>query len=222
MRQEAEKPIKLMYVCRPVPIRTYAVDGLSIQVCENVYEPSDDSFLALEAVSEIGSRGPGAKTCIDIGTGTGILGLYCVKRMDTPYVLLIDINPCALYCAKNNALLNKLIVRTDLVQCDNLSCLRRPIRRSIVVYNTPYLPVEERDLLGLAWSGGLREAQRLVSQIVDADPNDLCIVLVYSSLSGDDSSVLSRLKSSGFNISVKKVHFFFEDIKAVIACREQG
>ena len=222
MRQEAEKPIKLMYTCRAAPIRTYTVNGLSLQICENVYEPSDDSFLALEAVSEIGSRRLGAKICIDIGTGTGILGLYCIKRMDTPYALLIDINPCALYCAKNNVLLNKLIVRTDLVQCDNLSCLRRLTHKSIIIYNTPYLPVEDRDLLGLAWSGGLREAQRLVSQVVDGDLNDPCIILVYSSLSGDDSAVLSRLKSSGFNISVKKVHFFFEDIKAVIACREQG
>jgi len=222
MCQGAEKPVRLMYTCHPSSIHTYTVNGLSIQVCENVYEPSDDSFLALEAISGIVSRRPSVKTCIDIGTGTGILGLYCIKRIDTPYALLTDINPCALYCAKSNTLLNKLIVRTDLVQCDNLSCLRRPIHRSIIVYNTPYLPVEDQDLLGLAWSGGLREAQRLVSQVVNADPNNLCIILVYSSLSGNDSAILSMLRSSGFNISVKKVHFFFEDIKAVIACKEQG
>ncbi len=222
MHQEGERTIKLRYVCRPLPIHTYITDELLLGICEKVYEPSDDSFLALEAISEIGSRSPGARICIDIGTGTGILGMFCVKELGVSHALLIDINPCALYCAKNNVLLNKLAVWVDLVQCDNLSCIRRPISSSVIVYNTPYLPVEDSDLLGLAWSGGLREAQRLVRQAVDMDSTDLCIILVYSSLSGNDLTILSKLKSSGFDISVKKVHIFFEDIKAVIACKEQG
>ncbi len=193
-------------------------DRLSINVCKDVYAPSDDTFLAVNAISELKEKkGSPLRVCIDIGTGSGVLGIYCAKKLRPAYTVLIDINPCALYCSKINIRENELFL-TDIIQCDNATCLRPGLRDAFIVYNTPYLPVKDEGLLGLAWSGGLREANRFVQQVISVLSRG-CIVVVYSSLSGDDSELILRLRLSGFNTVIRKIHVFFEDIKAVIGCK---
>ena len=189
--------------------------GIVLSSCENVYEPAEDSWLALDILDEI-LAGNSYDIVLDVGCGTGVLGVYVAAKTKT-YTVLIDVNPCAVYCAKANSGRANLGVYVDIAQCDNATCIRRLGAGTLVVYNTPYLPVEEYDdLLGLAWSGGLREARRIVD--IAGDWAD-CIVLVYSSLSGDDSRLIEKLRALGFSVERYKIHFFFEDIVGVRACR---
>ena len=154
---------------------------------------------------------------VDVGSGTGVLGLSCAHA--SSYTLLIDVNPCAVLCSKRNAAANRLDAVTDVVQCDNVTCLRS-LGGGLLVYNTPYLPVEDAGCLGAAWSGGLREALRAAQQAPRLGAE--CIVLVYSSLSGDDRKLLGLLEAQGFRAAKKRLHVFFEDIVVASACRERS
>ena len=154
---------------------------------------------------------------VDLGSGTGVLGLSCARAAG--YTVLIDVSPCAVECSKLNAAANGLDAFVDVVQCDNATCLRG-LRGGLLVYNTPYLPVEDTGCLGAAWSGGLREAMRAAVHAAGLDAG--CIVLVYSSLSGDDKGLLDLLEAQGFRVDKSRLHVFFEDIVVASGCRRAG
>jgi release factor glutamine methyltransferase len=81
-------------------------------VDENVYEPAEDSFLFAEnfAVDE-GER------VLDMGTGSGLLAVVAAAKGGR--VVAVDVNPYAVRCARNNAVLNNVrgnvaFLRSDL------------------------------------------------------------------------------------------------------------
>jgi len=193
----------------------YVDDNWAIYACRRVYEPAEDTWLALEAVEEL-VRENSVYLCVDVGAGTGVLGLRC--SMHSGYTILIDVSPCAVYCSRLNSRRMGVDALVDVVQCDNISCIRCPGRESVFVYNTPYLPVEDEGLEGLAWSGGIREARRLAGQ-ASACTGLSCVVLVYSSLSGSDKDVVDSLRGAGIAVKKRSLHVFFEDIVVVYGCR---
>lgn len=203
--------------------KTIVVDsGKRLYSCKNVYEPAEDTWLALGRLGNACSNAGGPGLCIDVGTGTGVLGLECTGKCRV-YSILADLNPCAVYCALMNARRLGFDALTDIVQCDSLSCIRcgRTSSSILIVYNTPYLPVNDYSDLGLealSWSGGLHEAARAARYAVDCVLKG-CILLVYSSLSGDDSSIVRQLIDAGFRVEKIIEHYFFEDIMVVMACR---
>lgn len=206
------------YECEAKCVREVYLDGArAICVCESVYEPAEDTWLALEAVKEIqGERR--LAVCVDVGAGTGVLGLQC--GVYGSYTVLIDVSPCAVYCSLLNSRRMGLDALVDVAQCDNMTCIRCP-SEGLAVYNTPYLPVEDEGLEGLAWSGGIHEAERL-ARLVSTCKGLKCVTLVYSSLSGSDKDVLDSLGSVGIAVKKKRLHMFFEDILVVYGCKGEG
>ncbi len=66
-------------------------EGLSIEVSDEVYEPSDDSLLAAELVKEYLSRQDNKRIdVLDMGTGTGVLGLVCAKSGKAKSVTFVE------------------------------------------------------------------------------------------------------------------------------------
>ncbi len=200
--------------------RIYIDRDTSITVFDMVYEPAEDSWLTIDCIVAVKQliELP-SKLFIDVGTGSGIIAFALLRTTKNvyKYVVLVDINPCAAVNAKLNSASLKLDYLTDIVQCDSLSCIRR-VEEYLIAYNTPYLPVEDAGLEGLAWSGGLREAIR-VSTIVKRFGRG-CIVVTFSSLSGSPSDVAKVLADSGFRlICERRVHVFFEDIVSMAACK---
>jgi release factor glutamine methyltransferase len=195
-------------------------DTLKLCICKNVYKPAEDTWLALTLIDEVSNSKMPVDKVVDIGSGTGVLGIYALIKLKARLLIQVDINPYSCMCSKVNIKENDLESASEIICCDNVSCLNcKALRDSIIIYNTPYLPVKEDDLLGLAWSGGLSEAIRTVYSTIPCKPR--CVILVYSSLSGDDSQLISYLKSRGYSIRRKTVHLFFEDIIGVQACRAE-
>lgn len=118
-------------------------NGLEIETSMKVYEPELDSYLLAENIKvEKGAR------VLDVGTGTGLQALVAASQ--GAVVTGVDVNAEAVNLARENAVRNTLEIEflvSDLFE--NVS-----EKFDLVVINPPYLPVEEYDILGRAWSGG--------------------------------------------------------------------
>lgn len=68
--------------------------------------------------------------------------------------MLVDISPCAVASCWSSAKINGLDHIVDVIQCDAASCLRSTAA-DVVLFNPPYIPVEEwEEWIGYSWSGG--------------------------------------------------------------------
>ena len=181
-----------------------------INTHENVYVPAEDSYLLAENL-EI-EKG---KSVLEIGTGSGIVAMYASKLTDK--VTATDINFDAITLAESNFKVNG-IENIELL----FGNLFEPVKNrkfDVILFNTPYLPTEEGEVLddtiNYAFDGGLngRKVIDLFLNEVKNHLNDGGIVqLIQSSLSDNDET-LNKLDELGFIAEIaKKEHYFFEDI----------
>lgn len=172
-----------------------------------VYVPSDDSYLLLKTVEP-----PVGKRFLDMGCGSGIIGLHAARSGAT--VVSSDINPHAVECARRNAARNDL--RIEVVQSDLFERITGNF--DVIAFNPPYLPDETRSTSWIekSWAGGgegsevavrfLRDAWRHLSPGGD-------IYLILSSLGGL-MSVLKSAKEKYAAEMLEEKHMFFESVYA--------
>lgn len=151
----------------------------SVNIIENVYEPSEDSFLLADAVlSEIRE----SERILEVGCGSGLISAV-IKANTKASVIGIDINPHAAKCTKENGI--------DVIRGDLLSCIKG--RFDLIIFNPPYLPTgdgeRQKGWLNVALDGGYDGRKVIYRFLEDAGR---CLVLggkilmLVSSLSGID------------------------------------
>jgi len=189
------------------------------EISENVYEPSEDSFLFAENLEV--KQGD---VVLDMGTGCGILGI--VASETGALVVAVDINPYAVHCAKENAKLNHVLDKFLFIQCDLFSAVRSEKKFDVILFNAPYLPSETSEngsWLEKAWSGGI-SGRQVLDRFIDQAPKYLAdnghIFLMQSSLSGLNETLL-KLEDNGLKVDAvaKRDLPFFETIVLLKAKR---
>jgi release factor glutamine methyltransferase len=171
------------------PIKRVNFDGLSFDINDDVYEPAEDSFLFAENLKS--KRGDAV---LDLGTGCGILGILAAKH--AAQVLAVDLNPYALYCAKENARLNGVRENIGFIQADLFMALRDEARFDLVTFNAPYLPSEDDEAnswIGRSWAGGANGRQvvdRFISQVPAHLKPQGRVLLMQSTLTGVEETLL--------------------------------
>jgi release factor glutamine methyltransferase len=173
---------------------------LVFEVCENVYEPAEDSFLFAENLNvKAGAR------VMDMGTGSGILGVLAAKEASE--VVAVDVNPHSIRCAKQNAICNHVHGKMAFLQGDLFTPLYETARFDLILFNAPYLPSEKGEdatWLGRAWAGGTTGRQ-VIDQFISQAPSHLKkvgeILLMQSNLA-DIESTQREFESHGMNAAV--------------------
>lgn len=141
------------------------------QLPKSVYSPSDDSHLMLGAIAQIPVEG---KKVVDIGTGSGILGLFCAMRGGR--VTATDVDATALGCARRTA--ERLGTTIEFALSDMFSNVHGKF--DLVLFNPPYVPsttVEDRTVDG--GPGGLTFMKRFLKELpahLNRDGVGLCLV----------------------------------------------
>ena len=170
-----------------------------------IYVPSDDSLLMIEAVADSSLRG---KNVLDVGTGSGILGLYCA--MQGANVTASDIDELAVTEAGKNA--ERLGVHLELLVSDLFSNV--PGKFDLILFNPPYIPserFEDRSVDG--GPKGALVAERFLDELAGHLKKHAEALLLLSSLN-DPTSV--KLRHSGFGFStIAKRSLFFEELEVL-------
>lgn len=191
------------------------MQDFKINIDDNVYIPAEDSYLLADNL-EIKQ----GQSVLEIGTGSGIVAMYASRLTDNITVTDINFDACEL-ARKNfedNGIENIEILFGNLFE---------PVKNrkfDVILFNTPYLPTEEDEVLddtiNYAFDGGLngRKVIDLFLNEVGNHLNDNGILqIIQSSLSGNEET-LEKLDQLGFvSEIVAKEHFFFEDITLINA-----
>ncbi|MDR1405160.1 MAG: methyltransferase [Candidatus Methanoplasma sp.] len=172
---------------------------------ESVYPPSDDSILLIRSFDVR----PGEKV-LEIGCGSGIVSMHCA--MNGANVTCGDVNPKSVALTKRNMELNGLCA--NVIETDVYSCTKGKF--DTILFNLPYLPVEEKGELALAWSGGTDGLGPLPHLISGADEHLLPggrIIITVSSLM-DQEGLRHTLK--GLSVKVlSELPLFFEKLNVL-------
>jgi len=121
------------------------------------YEPREDTFLLLEALTEISLE---RSRVLEIGTGSGILAAYCARR--GPDVTASDIDADAIRVLR--LVSDRLGTHLRLVVSDLFSDIDD--RFDLVLFNPPYLPSDRtRDPAVDGGSGGIRIISGFLNQL---------------------------------------------------------
>lgn len=120
--------------------------GLLLKVTPATLIPRPETEHLVEAVLE---RIPASQPCriLDIGTGTGAIGLALAANLPLAQITAVDLSAEALGVARENAATHHLESRVRLLQSDLLSGLSAEERTAsfdAIVSNPPYIPESDR------------------------------------------------------------------------------
>jgi len=157
-------------------------------VCEDVYEPAEDSFLFAENLEL--KKG---EQVLDVGAGSGILGILAAEKAGA--VLAVDPSPYAIRCAKENSRLNNVGSKMDFLQADLLTALDEKAKFDLILFNAPYLPTdadEAETWIGRSWAGGVDGRQlidRFISQVRPHLKTSGRVLLMQSTLANVEETI---------------------------------
>ncbi|XP_028406096.1 methyltransferase N6AMT1-like [Dendronephthya gigantea] len=132
-----------------------------VYLYKDVYEPSEDSFLLLDALESEADFLLGLKPslCLEVGSGSGVVITFLASILGNDlHYLATDINPNACICTQETARKNGVpisVVNTNM--CDGL---RFPAGRQvdILLFNPPYVVTPSHEVsdngISAAWAGG--------------------------------------------------------------------
>lgn len=166
-----------------------------------IYSPGDDTFLMLDALSSIPVE---KKEVLDVGTGSGILGLFAALNGAT--VTATDTNEQALKRAREAA--QTLGVSLKAVVSDLFSSVSG--RFDLVLFNPPYLP--SSSLQDRAVDGGKKGAlltRRFLKKLQEHLKSDGSALLLLSS-QNNPGSLIAEHPEFDFSIVAKRPLFFEE------------
>ena len=168
----------------------------------DVYPPSDDSILFIQSLDV-----KEGEKVLEIGCGSGVVSIHCAKNGCK--VTCGDINPKAVALARRNAEANG--IQMEVFETDVYSNIDG--RFDTILFNLPYLPVDEDGLLARSWSGGpdgLGPLPDLLRGAPDHLTEDGRVVVVISSLM--DTDALWDLLDNYSVKTIGELKLFFEKL----------
>ncbi|MDH7508820.1 MAG: methyltransferase [Methanomassiliicoccales archaeon] len=183
-------------------------EQIQITECPGVYPPREDTFLLLESVEVERDE-----EVLEIGCGTGIISIHCA--IAGAIVTAVDINDAAVQCTRTNAERN--CAHVNVIRSDLFSAITGKF--DTIIFNPPYLPVEQDRDESVSWAGG-RGGVEILARFLYYVPQFLKetgrVFIVVSSLMNQDTleKVLAPFKVD----CIARRRMFFEEL-AVLRLR---
>jgi release factor glutamine methyltransferase len=203
----------------PSQAKQVRFDSCVFEVCGEVYEPAEDSFLFAQNLKVKASE-----RVLDVGTGSGILAVLAAKKAE--FVVALDVNPFAVSCAQKNAQLNHVQKKIQFLQSDLFSALSPNSVFDLILFNAPYLPSEPREeasWIGRSWAGGAN-GRVVVDKFIAQAPSYLAssgrVLLMQSTLTGVEETVRKfQMQNLAAKVVAEQRLPFFETLTLIEAKR---
>jgi release factor glutamine methyltransferase len=139
------KPLLVKYLSKT---RTYSYKGINLEVPPEVFHPGFffSTKLLLRYISNEYLSG---KTFLELGAGSGLLGIYAAKK--GALVVASDINPASIKCVKANAEEND--VEITIIQSDVFDSIPQQ-GFDFILINPPYYRKNPSSFSDYAWYCG--------------------------------------------------------------------
>ncbi|MCK4319282.1 methyltransferase [Candidatus Micrarchaeota archaeon] len=175
----------------------------STQNKNSVYPPSEDSFLLAETTKHLKGK------ILDMGTGPGFIAITNALLNPSNQVTAVDINPKALFSARENA--EKKNLNIHFIESDLFSNLKG--RFDYILFNPPYLPSKKTQELAL--DGG-KEGSEIILRFLEQAKNFLSpegnIFLLLSSFNNPEK-LKKKAEQIGYTLrEIKRKNLFFETL----------
>ena len=175
------------------------MDHATFQDWNLVYEPSEDTFLLLDALFADRAALRTSRVIVEIGPGSGVVATYLAKLTHNN-VLAVDVNEAACALTTRTAAANG--ARVNVMRGDLCGALRSSSVDALV-FNPPYVPTSDEEVGGggieASWAGGLRGRRvldRLLPHVarVLSERGRFYVVCVAEN---DPASIVSYLRERG-------------------------
>ncbi len=193
--------------------------GLQLRTAPSVYVPQEDSFLLADA-ARLNAKGK----VLDLGCGSGIVGLSAAQNKAVKEIVFADVTPAALNLVKTNAKENKLQKPNSFIKTDLFAGLKDH-KFDTICFNPPYLPTKAEEKLAghenAAYDGG-KDGRKVLDRFLKQFNPHLkpggTLLLLNSSVSAKDGFsgngiTQMALEKRGFKVDVVgQQSFFFEKL----------
>ena len=113
--------------------------GLDFVINEHVLVPRPETELIVETVINYSSKSQNPKLrIVDVGTGSGAIGVCLAHNLPLCDVLCVDLSPEALLVAQTNAEIHDVTEKVDFLEGDLLTAISA--KKDIIISNPPYIP----------------------------------------------------------------------------------
>lgn len=177
---------------------------LSDQDLETVYEPSEDSFLLIDAL-EIDLENlklAEPRICLEIGSGSGVVITALGKALSSffpTYLMAVDINPDA--CRTTRRIGRDNFVDINVLRMDLAGLLKKTNAFDVVIFNPPYVVTESLEvfddrLISKTWAGG-RDGREVMDKLFPYIPHllsDNGIFYLVTIKENDPRSIIELFK----------------------------
>ena len=178
----------------PYVIGHWEFFGLDFQLTADTLIPRPETELLVERCLDWLHNHPGSRRAIDIGTGSGCIGISLAMHVPDLQALLSDISPAALEIARKNAARYGLLERVSFQQADilegisgafDLMCANLPYIPSLILTTLPVAMREPKTALDGGQSG-----TELISRLLDQARHNLApggmMILEIDSIQGPE------------------------------------
>ena len=186
---------------------------LSDEELNTVYEPSEDSYLLMDALEadleSLHAMKP--RICLEIGSGSGIVitALAMALKRHNVQFIAIDINPDACRATRRTSLINSVDI--NVLQMNLLDCIRIKYTFDIILFNPPYVVTEYNEVIDdrlvfKTWAGGKngRQVMEQVFAIIPKILSDAGLFYLVVIKENDPEYIFSTFKK--LNMSGEIVH----------------
>lgn len=117
--------------------------SLDFKVTQDTLIPRDDTEVLVEYIIKKFKHEKSKVSIMDIGCGSGCIGISLAHYLNSAHVTEVDISKKALAVAKENAKLHTVMDKVKFVECDILKDFPSHEKFDCVVSNPPYIKSDE-------------------------------------------------------------------------------